>query len=170
MPRFAGVLASIGGNRTFVGSTSHLICSPLGTSGNCLTRIRKHPRNCENGELTSEFITKLAAIPIVQEEGWAKLTCPTPSCSTSVARSPSIFAATCALAKAVTGSAWQTKIRISLMTERWRWVTHSVSNKENGVLQLCEVEGRKAFDRPDGPSEVISTSREIKFMYPVHKR
>ena len=120
MPRFAGALVSIGGKRTLVGSTSHLICSPLGTSGNCVTRIRKHPCNCENGELTSEFITKLATIPRVQEENWAVLTCPTPSCSTSVEWLPSSFAAACALTKGVRGSTWQIKIRTGVTTERWR--------------------------------------------------
>lgn len=105
MPRFAGVLALIGGNRTLVGSTSHFICSPLGATGNCVTKIRKHQCNRESGELTCEFITKLATIPRVQEENWARLTCPTLSCSTSKARSPSIFAATCALTKGVTGLA-----------------------------------------------------------------
>ena len=62
IPRFAGVLAPIGGNRTFDGSTSHLMCSPLGTSGNC-TRIRKRAYNCEN-ELTLEVVTKSATISV----------------------------------------------------------------------------------------------------------
>lgn len=49
-------------------------------------------------------------------------------------------------------------------------MTHSVSNDENEVLQLCEIEGRKAFNRPDGPPEVISASREIRLMYLARKR
>ena len=115
IPRFAGVLAPIGGNRTLDRSTSHLMCSPLGTSGNC-TRIRKCAYNCEN-ELTLEVMTKLATIPWVQEENWAMLQCPTLSCSSSAAWLPSSFAAACAFTKGVLGSAWQAKVSTSLIAE-----------------------------------------------------
>jgi len=47
-------------------------------------------------------------------------------------------------------------------------VAYSVSNNENGVLQICEVEGWKAFDRPDGPPKVIAARREIRPMYLGH--
>ena len=106
IPRFAGVLVPlIGGKRTLEGSISHLTCSPFGTSGNCITGIRKRAYNSENEELALEVRVKFAMIPRVQGENCARLTCPKPSCSTSVARSPSSFAADCAPTKGVIGSA-----------------------------------------------------------------
>ena len=68
-------------------------------------RVRRYAYNYENEKLTLEVRTKFATIPRVQEENSAILVCPKPSCSTSVARSPSRFAAACALTKGVIGSA-----------------------------------------------------------------
>ena len=41
IPRFVGVLVSIGGKRTLLASTSHFMCCPSGTSGSCIVRISK---------------------------------------------------------------------------------------------------------------------------------
>ena len=58
IPRLAGELVPIGGKRTFkVGSTSHLMCSPFGTSGNYIARIRKDTCGCECEGQTLEVRT-----------------------------------------------------------------------------------------------------------------